>query len=614
MDPKLIRLYDLEKCIHETADDLEVDVSRCVDILRKSSASSEYKELLDYATSLGKRIVKYFEGNIETTHEVEYDGYSLDLSNKNINFIYEYSFPLGIMKLNISNNHISSLKWLPKTLTELWIFGNQVKTLTTSKGEALLPPNLIDLDISGNNIKSLKGLPSSLKVLWCGDNRISSLEWLPADLVELNIYNNRIKSAKGLVKKTRNLRNLNIMHNNLTSLEGIPPGLTELDVSGNKIKSLKGVPRNLVKLNISHNNVASIEGLPTSLVELNVLYNDIKIIPNEIVQLKKLRVFKFDGNRFILNDLSPSVQNFLRYLGKSQRDSESDSESESDFRSESEFESESESGASEYSGPELREENFNKKKIIKSYVYNSNSCYLDSVLSFIINFNNGDNWWIDKIKNYSGRDEYTLRLRSVILEDVEKHALTKSSLEDEDESDFEDEDIVCSNIRKLVYEKIKDIKSSKGWVQYPAETFYSFLSEHFDFEIETKDGVRHSYFLFQVFEDLENGSGLLKKLKGKPKILVVYNTLLNENVPFHIDVSDDARYNLIGSVNIHGADIEKYDSGGHFTLVYKDTSNGKALFYNDLVGKIVETELSFEDYISRGDDKVGDKLLLFYVL
>ena len=126
---------------------------------------------------------------------------------------------------------------------------------------------LIDLYINGCIITYLEKLPLNLKVLYCANNNIKYIDNFPASLEKCTCYSNNLlylPIKSNLIKLQQiwcycnkitgpfymptNLYNLEINHNNLTSIQNIFPNeLNNFNFNINKLAHI-----NVVKLNITH--------------------------------------------------------------------------------------------------------------------------------------------------------------------------------------------------------------------------------------------------------------------------------------------------------------------------------------------------------------------------
>jgi Leucine-rich repeat (LRR) protein len=270
MDSKLVRLYELEKCVYNTARELNCDLSECLKTaILDQPISSEYTELVEYSKREEKRVINYFVGKKEIIEEVDYEDTMLYLSEK-ITSVKGTVFPLNVTHLDLSFNKLTSLEGVifPSGIRTLNLSENKLRKLGTK-----LPSNLVNLYLSENQLQSFDDIPSNLEVLYISSNKIKSLEGLPQNLMVLNCPDNKIKtliSSKGSHLLPQSLRNLYISNNELKSIEGLPTKLVELEVEDNKLTSL-----------------------PLSIVDL------------------QLRVFEFSENPINFDALHPSVKEFI---------------------------------------------------------------------------------------------------------------------------------------------------------------------------------------------------------------------------------------------------------------------------------------------------------------
>jgi hypothetical protein len=240
-----------------------------------------------------KREFLFFSYKKKTTIQVvsAFDWYDNIIYNISHNHITSLEGLLPSLKfitrLDISHNHITSLEGLPPNLISLCIHNNQITSLKTNEG---LPPNLTSLCIHNNQIVSLEGL-KHLKGLAC-----------------LEISHNRITSLEGLPP---NLTALYIKHNKISSLKGLPSTLDRLEICNNFITSLDGIPSSLTYLEINFNQITSLEGLPPNLAILSICRNKITSLPISLVHLRNLSCFHYSNNPIELGEIHPSVQRFL---------------------------------------------------------------------------------------------------------------------------------------------------------------------------------------------------------------------------------------------------------------------------------------------------------------
>jgi hypothetical protein len=110
----------------------------------------------------------------------------LELNNKGIKNLDGLQYFERLWRLEINNNEIESLIYLPPNLTSLSCNNNKLTTIDS------LPKKLENLNCSDNKLTIIDDLPNELKVLNCHNNKISSLENLPELLESINFSNNTL--------------------------------------------------------------------------------------------------------------------------------------------------------------------------------------------------------------------------------------------------------------------------------------------------------------------------------------------------------------------------------------------------------------------------------------
>ncbi|TLD25598.1 hypothetical protein PspLS_06239 [Pyricularia sp. CBS 133598] len=141
---------------------------------------------------------------------------------------------------------------------------------------------VVRLDVSNNNISSLAGIPSTVRFLKIAHNHLSDLTPWGAlmNIQYLDVSNNDIKTLSGL-NQLVHLRDLKADNCNLTSLEGLQfhDGLQILRARNNNIESI----------DLEHCNMAS-------LFELDLADNDIKTV-SHIENLCRLSILNLQRNK-----------------------------------------------------------------------------------------------------------------------------------------------------------------------------------------------------------------------------------------------------------------------------------------------------------------------------
>jgi len=122
--------------------------------------------------------------------------------------------------------------------------------------------NLTKLNISYCLISALDvNAMTHLTELVCMGNQLTNLNGLPPGIVKLNCSNNLLTNLN--VNGLTNLTDLDCSGNKLTNLNGLPIGLTKLICSGNLLTgmNLNGLA-NLTELDCSSNKLTNLNGLP----------------------------------------------------------------------------------------------------------------------------------------------------------------------------------------------------------------------------------------------------------------------------------------------------------------------------------------------------------------
>lgn len=156
-------------------------------------------------------------------------------------------------------------------------------------------PSLVDCNLDDNNLRGLQGIPSGTIRLSCRNNRLSTsyftLDGLP-NLEYIDLSHNSIGYNLSILTNSTHLREVNLSHNNLKSLDGElgTSRILKLNLSNNNIRGVIDFAQ-LLKYSLPHyagSGWASIE-------ELNLCNNSITAIKN-VRCLPNLRVLKLDGN------------------------------------------------------------------------------------------------------------------------------------------------------------------------------------------------------------------------------------------------------------------------------------------------------------------------------
>lgn len=273
-----------------------------------------------------------FNSCFEFNHEEALKITNLNISGKNINSLVGLeNFP-NIETLNISNNNIFCIPFLPENLLSLTIDTEKITCLPThnlnikvydKSGQLiktpelcperisdinfaqaikrqcptclddcnnLLPPAkaLESLSISYSNIKDLTGIIGfqSLKTLYCNDNKLTFLPELPSNLTYLNTSYNSIKKLNNLPKK---LTYLNCSSNNMLEIEELPSSISNLTCNYNSLTTLPKLPQSLNYLYCSNNNLTKLPELPSDIniiiLDQNTQFECLPFLPQKLRNL-----------------------------------------------------------------------------------------------------------------------------------------------------------------------------------------------------------------------------------------------------------------------------------------------------------------------------------------
>ena len=183
----------------------------------------------------------------------------------------------NLKELNCSNNNLTSVNWIPKTLENLNISGNKFTSINLSSFSKLSTLNCSNNQIAFSDPFSV--LPTSLTYLNCAYNKITNLDFCGAStsatrfdklayldcsynpqLTVINNDNSLSSSHTAAALSTliftgcTSLTQINCENNKLTSLSSLPSSLKSLNVSSNLLTSLPSLPSGLEYL-IAFNNI-----------------------------------------------------------------------------------------------------------------------------------------------------------------------------------------------------------------------------------------------------------------------------------------------------------------------------------------------------------------------
>lgn len=213
----------------------------------------------------------------------------------------------SIVKLNMSGNNISDIpntlhNFMGKTLAVLMLRGNSIKEFPSSFQEM---DSLIDLSLEENLISNIPEIFKPMKCikrLGLSNNLFDSVPEYISKLQTLEVLamcKNRLQKLPAALEKLTNLRKLFISENNFSKFPGV---ITQ--------KFLK-----LIKLYINKNMTTPLAisediGNLTELEVFSYTNNRTTLLPSSIVNLKKLKTLKINGNN--LNEIRADLGKYLK--------------------------------------------------------------------------------------------------------------------------------------------------------------------------------------------------------------------------------------------------------------------------------------------------------------
>ena len=235
--------------------------------LKLSDYSDNFQKLLK--RELNKYIVKSNGEEYITKAVANYVDY-LDLSNggKLLDTdLQALSFFKNIYNLNLSNNNINSLEYLPNLDNLAYINLSNNNLTDISKINNL--KNLTDIDLSNNNIKDVSQLKNKdlFTINLSGNTDITGYENLKADVIDLSNCN--IKKFNSDSKYST----LNLSDNNDIIIEKIV-SVDSLVINNSNLKSLdfiNNIENEEIRIEAKNNNIESIKPLESK----NIYYLDL---------------------------------------------------------------------------------------------------------------------------------------------------------------------------------------------------------------------------------------------------------------------------------------------------------------------------------------------------
>jgi hypothetical protein len=124
-------------------------------------------------------------------------------------------------------------------------------------------------------LESMNNLPISCKCVTLTNNNINEISNVPLNCQYLNLNNNKITEIQNIEHLTE-LSTLEISHNKITKLYGLPSSIKRISLENNLLKNFKNFPKALIMRD--DEKMYLIKGNPiVSLKGLDVDYNNIKV-------------------------------------------------------------------------------------------------------------------------------------------------------------------------------------------------------------------------------------------------------------------------------------------------------------------------------------------------
>ena len=187
--------------------------------------------------------------NVKTLEDVKINSWVRDLRIIDKGLESLKGCPEGIQKLDLQNNKLKNLEFLPLSATHVRASSNQITTLLHLANHK----NIVSLGLSFNHLTDLIGFPPNCKNAVIYYNMITTPKGLPRDskMDKLFLGNNLITSDT--LHHIPIVKNLDLICNRLTNLEGLKEGTEILHADSNRIVTLKGIPSTLTILRVSDN-------------------------------------------------------------------------------------------------------------------------------------------------------------------------------------------------------------------------------------------------------------------------------------------------------------------------------------------------------------------------
>ena len=208
---------------------------------------------------------------------------SLNLAGKNIGSLAGIEALTALQSLNLGNNTLACIPFLPQTLTSLTIDADKITCLPSynpnlkvynAAGQLITPPaNCTGFIPDANFAKAIRNSCS-----YCIDD-CNNLLPHAKELQSLYLYSSyKISDLTGL-EGFPNLQTLYCQNHNLTILPKLPGKLIYLDCSYNQLKQISELPETLKTLQASNNQLTQLPELPEVLQILNCANNQLTQLP-----------------------------------------------------------------------------------------------------------------------------------------------------------------------------------------------------------------------------------------------------------------------------------------------------------------------------------------------
>lgn len=283
---------------------------------------------------------------------------------------------------------------------------------------------------------------------------------------------------------------------------------------------------------------------------------------------------------------------------------------------------------------------------IGRYVYWSNSCYLDSLITLLLSTRSDE--WRKMLLDTNVDEQWRAKNHKVnicdpksTIDTVGKAKLLAVSVQKQLKEDYEsltgNKSIRCGGLRLLMLRCMPKLKTALGWVMYSSEQIYATLANLFpgmllkvpyqsfywdeDTEEHVDEGViERNEALLQVWDfmedpfredasyrkirwDLYDSPTLVFYNGGTPRIkhfnktgqekgtTYAYGSKVKFDVVKHAKLSEyilNKRYRLVGVITLHGVD-PKSEGGAHYTCYYLN-GNDRWYHYDDTSSITEEVE------------------------